>query len=124
MIVDDEETVLKLFRMILTADLPECQIDLARNGAEAVDLFLKRSHNVLLMDLHMPVMDGQEAFMEIRRICEMRHQTMPSVVFCTGFAPPQALQAIVNQSEIHTLLAKPVTGDTLVRAIRDRLHPA
>jgi CheY-like chemotaxis protein len=121
LLVDDEKTILRVFRLVLSGPLPECRIDLANNGAEAVDAFSAGHHGVLLMDLHMPVMDGQTAFMEIQKLCDARNWMMPSIAFCTGFAPPASLSRLIAQGQRHGLLLKPVRNDVLVEAIRSRL---
>ena len=36
-------------------------VDIAHNGQEAVNLFNPSVHQLILMDMHMPVMDGYEA---------------------------------------------------------------
>jgi len=121
LLVDDEESIRILFEMILSADLPDLHIDLACNGQEALELFSRKHHAILLMDLHMPVMDGRTAFGEIQEMCRERSWQMPSVVFCTGFAPPEPVIKAIEEDETHCLLAKPVSGRCLIEAIRDRL---
>ncbi len=46
--------------------------DLVENGREAVDAFRKKSYDLILMDIQMPVMGGFEATKEIRKIEESR----------------------------------------------------
>ena len=43
-------------------------IDVAENGEEALQLATNQDFDVILMDLHMPVMDGFEATKEIMKI--------------------------------------------------------
>lgn len=121
LIVDDEEIILRLFQMILSSALPDLKIDLASNGAEAVKAFSAGHHAVLIMDLHMPVMDGQTAFAKIEHVCKKKKWEMSSVVFCTGFAPPDLVKDVVAKSSTHCLLLKPVSNEALVEAVRSRL---
>ena len=123
LLVDDERTILKLFKMILASGFPDRKIDMAGNGKEAVDLFLEGHHGVLVMDLHMPVMDGQAAFCEIEKMCRAKNWEMPAVIFCTGFAPPDTVRNVVSSNPMHCLLSKPIGGDVLVETVRSRLGP-
>ena len=121
LIVDDEASIVRLFKVLLTTAFPGLEIDTAENGAQAVSLFEKKRHNVVLMDLHMPVLDGQAAFWKIEGICRRMDWDLPPVVFCTGFAPPGSVKALVGQDPRHCLLSKPVTGKALVEAVGSRL---
>jgi len=41
--------------------------DVANNGAEALQCLKKTDYDLILMDMHMPIMDGVEATLEIRK---------------------------------------------------------
>jgi PAS domain S-box-containing protein len=44
-----------------------CRVDVAGNGAEAVQMAARLPYSLIFMDCHMPEMDGFEATVEIRR---------------------------------------------------------
>jgi CheY-like chemotaxis protein len=121
LLVDDEEGIRRLFRVVLSSGIPECSVDIAGNGVEALEAFGRNHHAVLLLDLHMPIMDGQSAFGEIEKLCSVRDWEMPAVVFCTGFAPPENVIRMLQSHSEHGLLLKPVNSEVLINTIRSRL---
>ena len=122
LIADDEHGIREVFRQVLAYGLPQCRVDLAVNGAEAVESFRAAHQGVVLMDLHMPVMNGEVAFIEIRKMCMENGWEMPAVVFCTGYEPPHEIRNIVSENSAHCVLRKPVSNETLVEALRLRLN--
>lgn len=122
LVVDDEMRVREVFKMILADGFPEKTIETAANGQEALDAFAKLHHKVILMDLHMSVMDGHVAFLKILELCTERKWEAPSVVFCTGFAHPDAVRSVVVRDSTHCLLSKPVRAETLINIVRSRLE--
>lgn len=73
-------------------------VTLANNGQEAVDLAERESFDAILMDLHMPVMDGLEATKEIR--------LQPS----NHLTPIIALTAAVMETDREQCLEAGMTG--------------
>lgn len=122
LITDDEAPIRALFRMILATSLPDVTIDEACNGLEAVRLFEESHHGVILMDLRMPEMDGLSAFLAIQNMCIQEGRQMPHVVFCTGFAPQEAVREIVAGGGYHSLIQKPVRSADIADVVRARLQ--
>lgn len=59
LLVDDNALNLKLAKIVL--EQLKCEVTTAKNGREAVDLAVKQRYDAILMDCHMPTMDGYEA---------------------------------------------------------------
>ena len=121
LIVDDEELLRKVYVLVLSDGLPQCSLDVAANGAEAVDAFRTARHDLLIMDLKMPVMDGEAAFKEIQKICEAHGWKMPSVIFCTGYDVSDTMRATVKGNPAHCLLMKPIRSALLLQEVGSRL---
>ena len=124
LVVDDEAAVRDMFRLVLSMSLPGQTVETAENGKAAVEAFMAKRYSVLLMDLHMPVMDGEAALERLREVCHERMWDMPAVIFCTAFAPPVWLDHILDGAERHCFLPKPVDNDTLVATVQARLAGA
>ena len=120
LIVDDEQSVLNTLRTLLNSKFPDHQLDLAGNGIEAVESFQSEHQAVLVMDLHMPEMDGLTAFSELEKHCEINNWETPSVIFCTGFDPPDGVNKIVADNPKHCLLLKPLDSKSLYTEIENR----
>lgn len=89
-------------------------------GAEAVDMYEStkgRKYDVILMDIHMPVMDGYEAARRIRQLEEVTNITTPVIAVTADSLPEDINQAMKSGMNGH--VSKPVDYDELVNIIRN-----
>jgi CheY-like chemotaxis protein len=57
------------------------QVVVANNGQEAVEQIKSRTFSIVLMDIHMPVMDGGEAASRIRAMEDQYFKSVPILAF-------------------------------------------
>ncbi len=89
--------------------------DVCENGAEAVEALHRKPYDLVLMDIHMPVMDGLEA---TRRIRAMSGILQPRIFAMTASVLDDERQACVDAG-MDRHLAKPFRRHELEKALRD-----
>lgn len=114
LLAEDNQNNVFLMRSLLK-DTP-CQIDLAENGAIAVEKFRRGRYDVVLMDMEMPVMDGYRATMEIRRIEESLGRRQTPVIALTAHALQEDEQKSLNAG-CNRHLTKPIRKKVLLAAL-------
>ena len=65
LVVDDEAQITRVLRAALQSNGYE--VSVARNGVEAIALYLESQPDLVITDLSMPEMDGVELTREIRQ---------------------------------------------------------
>ncbi|MDR3277619.1 MAG: response regulator [Oscillospiraceae bacterium] len=117
LVVDDVE----INREIAAALLEDtgASLDSAQNGEEAVALFAKNGYNIVLMDLHMPVMDGFEASRRIR--ASDSPAASEAVIIALTADTGADVRARCLSAGMNDHLGKPVERDTLLAVIAKHL---
>jgi PAS domain S-box-containing protein len=121
LIVDDEDMLRQMFEGTISQSIPYLQIDSVSSAEEAIALYREHHHSLVIMDVAMPQMSGEEAFANIDAISEANKWKTPRCIFCTGIVVSENLHAIIGDGAIHTCLKKPLTMSDLVTAVRTRL---
>ncbi len=112
LIVDDEAPARARLRDLLAdiaAEVPNAVVGEAANGVLALEAIEGRAVDVMLLDIHMPKMDGIELARHLGRL-----ESSPAIVFVTAF-DSYAVQAF----ELNAIdyLVKPVRAQRLAAAL-------
>lgn len=96
-----------------------CEVTLAANGQEAVELYRQKEFDLVLMDCHMPVMDGLEATRQIRSLTQRRQ--IPVIALSADVMAEQ--KAACKQAGMNGYLSKPIRLEELRQALCGFLYP-
>jgi CheY-like chemotaxis protein len=91
LVVDDEPMALELLHGVLTD--AGYEVSVAQSGFECLDLFRRDPHayDLILTDLSMPLMDGEETFQRLRQM-----SPTVNVVLMAGFVDSARLEKMMN----------------------------
>jgi len=90
------------------------QVEIAQNGQEAVTALANGTFDVVLMDVHMPVMDGLEATRAIRNIEGLE---IPIVAFSAYSS--ESDKAACFEAGMNAFLAKPADLSQMIRTLEN-----
>ena len=107
LVVEDDVDLLGIYKEIL--ELHEFEVDTAVNGEEGVKKFIEIKPSLVIMDGDMPILDGYQAFKQIKEI-----DTNANVVIVTGFSEfePKSQEAI--KEGLIKVISKPLGVDELL----------
>ena len=112
LIADDHPVIRTAIARMLEHEANLAVVGIAENGREAVRLFEETLPDITLMDLSMPVMDGQEAI----RLIRAGHPDA-RIIILTNFDSDEDVQQGLRSGAMGYLL-KDATADQLLDTIR------
>lgn len=90
----------------------KAEVDVAENGLKGSELAAKNDYDIILMDIEMPVMNGYEAAMEIRRF----NKEIPIIALTASLLADVRKNSI--RSGMNSFVSKPFTEGELWEAIK------
>ena len=111
LVVDDVDLNRELAAAFLAGSMHD--VDLARDGLEAIALARSRNYDIVLMDVQMPGMDGLEAARAIRALPAC--QDLPIIAMTAQALPDQI--AACRDAGMNDYLPKPISADGLLTMI-------
>jgi signal transduction histidine kinase/ActR/RegA family two-component response regulator len=94
------------------------EFDVANNGIEALEMLKINSYDVILMDCHMPLMDGYEA---TRRISEKYKTNKPKIIALTASVMKEDIERCY-EAGMDIFLAKPLDAKKLIETLSSIAH--
>jgi len=107
LIVEDDVDLIEIYKEIL--ELHEFDVETALNGEEGVKKYIEKRPSLVIMDGDMPILDGYEAFKQIKKI-----DNNANVIIVTGFSEfePKSQQAV--KEGLMKVISKPLGIEQLL----------
>jgi PAS domain S-box-containing protein len=105
---------------VRTLELCGCEVDLVGNGREALDALAARHYDLVLMDCQMPIMDGYDATIELRKRERGGHRT--PVIAMTAHAMTGAAERCLAAG-MDDYMPKPMRRPQLIATLQRWIEP-
>ena len=113
LVVEDNKVNQMVARKLL--DVIGCSYAVVENGQECIDYISSNHTDLILMDCHMPVMDGFEA----TRVLRKNSCTIPIIALTANAQESDRLECL--EVGMNDFLSKPFKKEALEKVIRDNL---
>jgi len=114
LVADDNPFNLLLARTIIKRLMPNSQITEVSDGGEAVSHFRNQATDLILMDIHMPELNGYQATNQIR---QMERGTDVSIIALTASNEKDERDRCI-QAGMDDLVVKPIVEDLLLSVLK------
>ncbi|MBF0187716.1 MAG: PAS domain S-box protein, partial [Magnetococcales bacterium] len=118
LVVDDSDDNRLLIKTFLRKTAHH--VDLAKDGEEGYEMFIRRPYDVVLMDIQMPIMDGYAATRKIRAWEQREHSIPARIIALTAHAMKEVAQQVIDAGCDH-YLSKPIRKQHLLTVL-DQIH--
>ena len=117
LLVEDNVINQKIVLLSLTKQVD--RIDVAINGKQALEMFVLKQYDLILMDIMMPVMDGLVATKKIREIESTGEHHIPIIAVTANALAGDRENCLA--AGVDDYIAKPFTTDLLVKKMKNVL---
>jgi len=112
-VAEDSSVIQNLTKRILSQ--LNFEIFSVKNGQQVIDLLEKDDYHLVLLDIHMPVMDGMECARQIRAMSG-NNKDIPLIAI-TGNANNYSMKDF-EDAGINNYIPKPLNYDSLVELVK------
>src|SRR5262249_42195941 len=117
LVIDDETSNLEVLRRILSR-AGFAHIETTTDAREAAELYVKQRPDLILLDLHMPHLDGFQVMDQLNDIAEASY--LPILILSADLTPEARREALSRGAK--DFVGKPFQQDELLLRIRTLLE--
>jgi CheY-like chemotaxis protein len=115
LVIEDHKMFSTYISELIASMYPHARVFQAKNGREGIDLALAEKPDVILLDMHMPVMDGIETARALRSMPETCQIPLVAMTLMVN----EQSQTLVNFRRFcDAVLFKPFQADHLAAAMQ------
>ncbi len=112
LIVDDDYSSRRLLERIIRSHF-KCDVMQAKEGSEALQAMFMDRPDLVVLDLHMPFMNGVQVLEAVKESSALRE--IP-IIACTGVSNDSLVRKVL-QYGVKSYLVKPVEPNTVIEKI-------
>ena len=113
LIVEDNKINMLLAKTLVKQIIPNCTVFEVTNGKEAVTKMQTINPNLILMDVQMPIMNGYDATIEIRKM--ENYKNLPIIALTAGIVSGEKERCI--EAGMNEYVSKPIIKNELQTAL-------
>lgn len=118
-IIEDDQTIAEMYRMKFESE--DYEVEVASNGRLGVELVEQMRPDLILLDLQMPEMSGEEALQEIRK--QSWGRDLP-VLILTNMGEEEAPKSLRHLGIKHYIVKADLTPSQVVKRVKEVLSAA
>jgi eukaryotic-like serine/threonine-protein kinase len=118
LVADDDADFRELLEIVLRRDFPSADVECVPNGRAAVEAFDRQTPSAVVLDLHMPELDGFGVTALLRSRPQAR---VVPIIIMTALGGPKEWE-LLSSLGADRFLVKPVNLDDFVSTIRRALR--
>ena len=115
LIVDDEKRLAYFLGQTLKLDFPECQVDTAYSGEEALSSLASNTYDLIIADVRMPGVSGMELIKGVRYL-----DAEVPIILMTGYGSASLRREAATLGVNH-YVDKPFDVDSLISTVSQLL---
>ena len=118
LIVDDDPSIVELYLEVLKG--AGFQVDSVSDGSSALEILLNKQHQLVLLDIMMPEMDGIQVLKTVRT--DQAAYGHPTIVMLTNLALTDNIKEALESGADAYLVKLSLSNEQLVQQVKNYLY--